>query len=137
MSKVHKENYRVYYEDTDAMGIMYHANYIVYCERGRTEMLRDVGLSASSLNEELGINFVIRHINANYLKMVQLDDLLTVETTVQTMKNTSFVMKQSIHDQDDAVFSMDITIVCVDLSGKPVKIPAKLREKFLVYKTEE
>ncbi len=137
MAKTHKADYRVYYEDTDAMGIMYHANYIIYCERGRTEMLRDLGLSASRLNRELEINFVIRHIDADYLKMVQLDDLLSVETEVKTMKNTSFVMKQSINDQDSAVFSMDITIVCVDLSGKPVRIPAKLREKFLEYKTED
>ena len=66
----HTVDYRVYYEDTDAVGIMYHANFISFCERGRSEMLRDVGLPASQIHEKLGAGFVIRHLDANYLKMV-------------------------------------------------------------------
>lgn len=133
MAKTHTVDYRVYYEDTDALGIMYHANYICFCERGRSELLRDIGLSASSLEEKLQITFVIRHIDANYLKMVQLDDLLSVETSIKKMKNTSFVMKQSIFCQNSPVFTMDITIVCVGANQKPIRIPKQLREKFNDY----
>lgn len=133
MSKTHSVDYRVYYEDTDALGIMYHANYICFCERGRSELLRDIGLSASSLDKTLGITFVIRHIDANYLKMVQLDDLLSVETSIKAMKNTSFVMKQAIKCQNSVVFTMDITIVCVGKNEKPIRIPEILREKFKDY----
>ncbi len=130
----HTIDYRVYYEDTDALGIMYHANYISFCERGRSELLRDIGLPASTTQETIGVTFVIRHMDANYLQMVKLDDLLTVETAVKSMKSSSFVMRQSIKRHDEAVFSMDITIVCVDKLKKPTKIPQQLRDKFTEYK---
>lgn len=129
----HTIDYRVYYEDTDALGIMYHANYISFCERGRSELLRDVGLPASTTHETIGVTFVIRHMECEYLQMVQLDDLLTVETAVKSMKNSSFVMSQAIKRHDKDVFTMDITIVCMDQNQKPVKIPGKLREKFEDY----
>ncbi len=129
----HSVDYRVYYEDTDALGIMYHANYICFCERGRSELLRDIGLSASSLTENLGNTFVNRHLDANYLKMVKLDNLLTVEPSVKIMKNTSFVMEQVIKCQNSVVFTMDITIVCMDIAGKPIRIPSDLRDKFNDY----
>lgn len=129
----HTIDYRVYYEDTDALGIMYHANYISFCERGRSELLRHIGLPASTTHETIGVTFVIRHMVCDYLQMVHLDDLLTVETAVKTMKNSSFVMQQSIKRHDKAVFTMDITIVCMDQNQKPVKIPEKLRTKFEDY----
>jgi acyl-CoA thioester hydrolase len=133
MSKTHTADYRVYYEDTDALGIMYHSNYISFCERGRTEMLRDLGIPASETHERLGIGFVIRHIECDYLKMVKLDDLLTVQTNVLTMKNSSFIMRQTIFCQNSPVFKMDITIVCINAAEKPTKAPAGLREKFATY----
>ena len=137
MTKVHKADYRVYYEDTDAVGIMYHANFISWCERGRSELLRELDLSASSLHETLGIGFVVRHLDCDYLGMVKLDDLLTVETSVKTMKNTSFLMYQEVKRQNSVVFTMDITIVCMDLNGKPTRMPDELRQKFNDYLKEE
>ncbi|NQZ14212.1 MAG: YbgC/FadM family acyl-CoA thioesterase [Alphaproteobacteria bacterium] len=136
-NKKHTADYRVYYEDTDAVGIMYHANYISFCERGRSDLLRDLGLPASEVFEKLGIGFVIRHIDCDYLKMVKLDDLLTVETQVLSMKNTSFVMRQTISCQNSPVFKMDVSIVCVDRNGKPTRAPEGLREKFADYMIEE
>lgn len=135
--KTHTSQYRVYYEDTDAIGIMYHANYISFCERGRSDLLRDFGIPASELFEQLGIGFVIRHIDCDYLKMAKLDELLSVETNVLSMKNTSFVMRQTILCQNLAVFKMDITIVCVNKDGRPIKIPNDLRDKFTDYLLEE
>lgn len=137
MTKVHKADYRVYYEDTDAVGIMYHANFISWCERGRSELLRELGLSASSLAEKLQIGFVVRQLDCEYNEMVKLDDLLTVETTVKKMKNTSFLMHQEIKRQNSVVFNMDITIVCMDLNGKPTRMPDDLRVKFNDYLKEE
>ena len=138
MSKIHKSEFRVYYEDTDAGGIMYHGNYISFCERARSDMLRDFGSPASEITKELGVAFVVRHLDAEYLAMAHLDDLLTVETTLKTIKNSSFIMKQSIKCQNIAVFSMDVTLVCVDMAGgdvmgKPVRTPQKLRDKFKDY----
>ena len=129
----HSINYRVYYEDTDALGIMYHTNYIKFCERGRSELLRDIGLPASQLTEEIGLKFVIRKLEAHYLKMVHLDDELSVHTSVKSMKNTSFVMLQSIECQNSVVFEADITVVCVGADHKPMRIPDILRKKFEDY----
>jgi acyl-CoA thioester hydrolase len=124
---IHKHEYRVYYEDTDAGGIMYHAQYISWCERGRAEYLREVGLNSSGIVQNDNVMFVVRHINADYFKPARLDDLLRVETAIQEMKNSSFIMKQSIFCQDSMLFSMTVTIVCIDNSGRPVRIPERLR----------
>ena len=136
-NKKHTVDFRVYYEDTDAVGIMYHANFISFCERGRSDMLRDMGLPASEIFEKVGIGFVIRHIDCDYLKMAKLDDLLTVETGVLAMKNTSFVMRQTIYCQNSPVFKMDVTVVCVDQSGKPSRAPEDLRNNFTEYLIKE
>lgn len=129
----HQVDFRVYYEDTDAGGIMYHGNFINFCERGRSELLRDMGVPASEVFKQSGVGFVVRHLDANYTAMVKLDDLLTVQTFVTAMKNSSFVMAQEIFCQNKTVFSMDVTIVCIDQAGKPVRIPDLLREKFKDY----
>ncbi len=126
----HTVDYRVYYEDTDAVGIMYHANFISFCERGRSEMLREIGYPASQTMEKLDVGFVVRHINCDFLAMVKLDDLLTVETTVKEMKNTSFLMTQKIFCQNKVAFTMDITLVCMNRMGKAARIPDTLRHKF-------
>ncbi len=129
----HNIDFRVYYEDTDAGGIMYHASFIRFCERGRTEFLRDLELSCSFLDEEHGILFVIRHLEADYFKSAKLDDLLTVETGIKELKNSSFIMEQSIFCQDSVLFSMTVTVVCVDKAGKPVRVPEMIRDKFKDY----
>ena len=133
MSKTHTVDYRVYYEDTDAGGIMYHGNFINFCERGRSELLRDIGYPASSVREKLGIGFVVRYLEADFTKMIVLDDLLTVHTTLKTMKNSSFVMEQEITCQNNTAFKMDVTLVCIDPNGKPARIPEELRQKFSEY----
>ncbi len=132
----HQVDYRVYYEDTDAVGIMYHANFISFCERGRSEMLRDIGYPASETLEKLKVGFVVRHIDCDFLRMVKLDDLLTVETTVKEMKNTSFLMEQNILCQNKVAFTMDITLVCMGMDGKPARIPDALRKKFNDFKLD-
>jgi acyl-CoA thioester hydrolase len=124
---IHSHEYRVYYEDTDAGGIMYHARYVNWCERGRAEYLRAVGLESSGIVEQDRVMFVIRHLEADYFKPARLDELLRVETSVKEMKNTSFLMKQSIFCQDFMLFSMTVTVVCVDMAARPVRIPERIR----------
>lgn len=144
-NKTHKSSYRVYYEDTDAGGIMYHGNFINFCERARSDLLRDIGLPASEITEKMGVGFVVRHLEAEYLRMVKLDELLTIETSLKKIKNTSFVMEQVIFNEEigqnkaifSSIFTMDVTLVCVDAQGKPVRIPEDLRNKFSVYLKEE
>ena len=126
---IHTYEYRVYYEDTDAGGIMYHAQSINWCERGRSEYLRDIGLQSSTIFEDTGVLFVVRHLEADYFKPAKLDQLLRVESSLKELKNSSFILNQSIFCQDSMLFSMTVTIVCIDGNGRPVRIPDMVREK--------
>ncbi|HEU4838136.1 MAG TPA: tol-pal system-associated acyl-CoA thioesterase [Micavibrio sp.] len=126
---IHKCEYRVYYEDTDAGGIMYHGRYINWCERARAEYLRDIGLQSSTIFEVTGVIFVVRHLEADYLKPAKLDQLLRVESRLKELKNSSFILNQSIFCQNSVLFSMTVTIVCIDGNGRPVRIPDMVRQK--------
>lgn len=130
MTNHHDVPVRVYYEDTDAGGIVYHASHIRYAERGRTEYLRNAGFLNSDLMSEMGVLFVVRRIEAEYLKPAKLDDLLTVRTALQTIKNTSFVMSQKIIRGDEILFDMNVTLVCINPEGKPIAMPPAVKAAF-------
>ena len=123
----HEINIRVYYEDTDAGGIVYYANYLKFAERGRTEYLREKNLENRALMEQNGVLFVVRHVEADYLYPARLDDILRVETKLAEIKNASFVMNQSIFCHDRLLFKMDVVLACVDADGKLVRIPDIIR----------
>ena len=91
----HSIDIRVYYENTDAGGVVYHANYLNFGERGRTEFLRYLGHENNELEKEFGTIFVVRHIEIDYHKPAFLDDLLRLDTSIDSIKNTSFVMRQN------------------------------------------
>lgn len=132
----HRCEFKVYYEDTDAGGIMYHGQYIAWCERARIEFIAALGLSCSGLAGD-GILMVVRHLEADYLKPALLEQVLGVQTTIKELKNSSFTMKQSIFCQDSMLFSMTVTLVCVDPSGRPMRVPEIIREKFAHYQEQE
>ncbi len=123
----HNIDIRVYYEDTDAGGIVFYANYLKFAERGRTEYLRNLGFENKSLMDKQGVIFVVRKIEADYLAPAYLDDMLRMETGVIEMKNASFKMKQSLFRHNELIFSVDVILVCVDRAGKPVRLPDGLR----------
>lgn len=131
----HNLEIRVYYEDTDAGGIVYYANYLKFCERSRTELLRSAGFENKPLMEREGFIFVVRHLEADYIASAYLDDVLTVKTSVETVKNASFIMKQTIfchrNDEDKKLFEMDVTLVCVGTNGKPVRLTDELRKALI------
>jgi acyl-CoA thioester hydrolase len=119
-------NIRVYYEDTDAGGIVYHTNYIKYCERARSEIFFKRGLTPS-LGEKSG--FVVRDIKASFLATATLGDTLEVTSKILTLKNTSLVLLQEVWKEELKVFSMEIVLVYVD-QGKPSRIPEIFKEIF-------
>ncbi len=122
---------RVYYEDTDAGGVVYHASYLKFGERGRTELLRFLGFENTSIQDQHGVLFVVRNINADYIKTAHLDDLLRVQTSIAQLKNASVIMKQTAHRDEEMIFSMDVTLVCVDdKKYRPLSLPKAVREKF-------
>lgn len=126
---------RVYYEDTDAGGIVYHASYLKFAERGRTELLRAAGYDHQSLQKDPGIFFVVWHMDIDYLAPARLDDLLTVKTGILELKNASFTMKQAIFCHDVLVCSMEVILVCVTMDAKPVRMPENMRDRISPFMT--
>jgi len=132
---IHSLPIRIYYEDTDAGGITYHANYIRFGERGRTEFLRHCGFTNSGVRDEMGIFFVVKHIEVEYHKPTRLDDLLRMDTEIESIKNSSFVMTHKIYREDkeneELVTELRVILVCVDTNTlRPVKFPAAIKAKF-------
>lgn len=130
MSPIHDFPVRVYYEDTDAGGVVYHANYLKFCERARSEYLRALGFENSGIRAESSALIVVKKIEADYVAPARLDDLLRVRTHLLELKNTSFFMRQIVVKDDNVVFEMKILLVFVSDEGKPVKIPLAIREIF-------
>jgi acyl-CoA thioester hydrolase len=105
---------RVYYEDTDTGGIVYHTNYINFCERARSEAFFSRNLSPEVENG----GFVAKKIQAEYLKPAVLGDMLEVKTELKEMKAASFTLTQTIHRDNEKLFTMDITLAFLDEKGK-------------------
>lgn len=125
---------RIYYEDTDAGGIVYHASYIRFTERARTELLRHHGYKSSELENDRNLLFVVRHLSADYRKSAVLDDLLTIRTSVLEMRNSSVIFRQEIMRDDIVLCSLDVTIVTIDSKKfNPVRIPQDFRDIFTQY----
>jgi acyl-CoA thioester hydrolase len=119
---------RVYYEDTDAGGVVYHANYLCFCERARTESLRAQGIDQGALRAEHGIVFVVSRIEADFLKPAELDDMLQVITTVISMGAATVRFKQRVMRAHECLFEASVTIACVNWDRqRAVRIPDFLR----------
>ena len=126
---MHTHPVTVYYEDTDMGGIVYHANYLKYIERGRSAWVRDLGIDQNALRAE-GIVFAVRHIDAEFRAPARLDDRLTVRTRLAETRGARFVMAQEVAGQDGAVlFSARVTVVAMTLAGRPARLPATLRAR--------
>ena len=126
----HKFPIRIYYEDTDAGGVVYYGNYLKFAERGRTEWLRELGLSQSKLRKEQGLFFVVRHCDVNYLAPARLDDELAVESSLQKLGNASIVMQQNVRRKSDGMMlaEMLITVVCVNEEMKATRLAQNIRD---------
>jgi len=121
---------RVYYEDTDAHGIVYHANYLKFAERGRTEYLRATGFDHHEIKEKYNLLLVIRHIEIDYLAPARLDDMIELCTKVLSRGRTSIVMEQVFTRDGKTIAKMKVTVVGVTPEGKPLLLPPVLREGF-------
>ena len=121
--------FRVYYEDTDAGGIVYYSNYLKFIERARTEALRDIGLIQSEIADQFKLIFVVRNIFAEFIKPAKLDDLLKVKTNFKRFGMVSIGLVQEIFLNDIKLFRAEVKLGIVDITGKPKKIPLELKEK--------
>ena len=121
-------SYRVYYEDTDAAGIVYHANYLKFAERARTEWLRVLGFEQSRLMLEEKVLFPVYRLEINFFSSAKLDDLLALETQILEIKNVSMKLRQIIKCENKKLASLDVWIACVNLEKKPTRWPKQLHK---------
>lgn len=121
---------RVYYEDTDAGGVVFYANYLKFFERARTEMLRHFGFEQDQLIKVQNLIFVVRSVTVDYLKPARFNDLIDVTSAVIEKKKTSLIFKQSILREDILLCDAEIRIACLDAQTmKPKPIPTEILEK--------
>ena len=129
MSPTFRIDVRVYYEDTDAAGIVYYANYLRFIERGRTEFLRALGHNQHQLMEK-GLAFAVRSISAEFLKPAKLDDLLVVETAIASLGRAQVTFAQRILRDNELLLDAKIRVACIDPArGKPIPMPRALHKQ--------
>lgn len=124
---MHRHPVRVYYEDTDAGGIVYHANYLKFAERARSEWVRALGLDQKRLREERGLIIVVRRMEVDFLRPALYDDLLEVTTTLRELGGARIELDQAVLRGDEKLFAAVVTLVCVGTDGRAARLPEDLR----------
>ncbi len=123
---------RVYFQDTDAGGVVYHASYVNFMERARTEWLRSCGYSNAGLMQAFGMLFVVRAIKLEYLKPALLDDMLTATASLQELGRSRLLLRQTIVRDGVVLTSGEVELVCVEKeSFRPMRIPEVLRGQWV------
>ena len=118
---------RVYYEDTDAGGVVYHSNYLRFAERARTELLREAGIDHVTLMTENGLMFAVRRCEAEYVKPARLDDALEVRTRCVEATGASFWLEQLIQRAGETLVELKLRLVCLTADGRPARLPERLK----------
>lgn len=124
---VHVLPLRVYYEDTDAAGIVYYANWLRFLERGRTELLRLLGQEHRALAEERSINWVVRRCAIDYRKPARLDDAIEVTTRCGDLRGASLTMFQQARRGEEILVEAELLVACMSEDGRPVRLPGPVR----------
>ncbi|HKB60317.1 MAG TPA: tol-pal system-associated acyl-CoA thioesterase [Gallionellaceae bacterium] len=123
---------RVYYQDTDAGGVVYHASYVNFMERARTEWLRTFGYTGLGMMQEFGMLFVVRSLKVEYLRPALLDDMLDVSADIKDIGRSRMTVHQQVRRAEELLAEGEVHLVCVTRDGfKPVAIPDVLKNKWL------
>ena len=133
MTKNFNHKIKIYYEDTDAGGIVYYANYLKYLERARTEALVDIGFSNQKIKEYFKALIIVKSCNIDFKKSAILEDELIIRSHIISISKTSFVMEQTIIKKKDTLVEAMVHLVFVNEKIKPVKIPKIILNKFEPY----
>ena len=130
VGREHQLPVRVYYEDTDFTGLVYHANYVRYFDRGRSDFLRLIGADHSLLLDRADpAAFVITRLEVDYVRPARIDDALLVRTTYDTFRGAKLTIRQSISCGADTLARATVSAACIDLSGRPRRPPSVLVER--------
>ena len=124
---------KVYYEDTDAGGVVYYANYLKYLERARTEALSTIGLTNLQIKDKFGAYIIVKSCNIEYKKSAHLEDELSIRSFIKSVTKTSFLMNQIITKGEVLIIESQIQLVFVNEKGKPVKVPQIIYDNFKPY----
>tara|TARA_B000000475_G_scaffold246113_1_gene219641 strand:- start:39 stop:461 length:423 start_codon:yes stop_codon:yes gene_type:complete len=126
-------NLKVYYEDTDAGGVVYYANYLKYLERARTEALSTIGLSNLQIRDKFGALIIVKSCNIEYKKSAKLEDELKIRSFIKSVSKTSFHMNQIITNGETTIVEAQVHLVFVNENSKPVKVPDIIFDNFKPY----
>ena len=122
---------RVYYQDTDAGGVVFHAQYLAFMERARTEMLNEAGVDLAAMVERHGVLFMVHHISVTYHEPARLNDLLSVSAEVVKMGRASLVFRQRVERAGTLLVEADVSLALVDRSRmKPARMPEEIAQAF-------
>ena len=124
---------KVYYEDTDAGGVVYYANYLKFLERARSEALSEVGLSNLKIKKNYGALIVVKSCNIDFNKSAHLEDQLEINSFVTSFSKTSFTMSQLIYRNQDIIVKSKVHLVFVNEKSKPIKIPENIIKSLKPY----
>ena len=132
MKKEFKHEIKIYYEDTDAGGVVYYSNYLKFLERARTEMIESVGLSNKQLLEQNKTLIIVKSCNIEYISPAKLEDKITIYSSIESFSKASFVTVQNIKRDDNLIVKARLKLVTVNQEGKPIKIPSILEKKLVI-----
>jgi len=124
---LHTHSIRVYFEDTDAGGMVYYANYLKFAERARTEMLRSAGISHAEMVAQDRLMLVVRRCTAEYHRSARLDDSLEIDTRVSGVAGASILLDQVVRRGSEVLVEIAVTIACVTKEGRATRLPERLR----------
>ena len=122
---------RVYYEDTDAAGIVYYANYLRFAERARSELLHSMGFSAARVTAEQGVTLVVRWCEIDYLAPAKLDDVLEIHTRILELDGARLSAEQTVHCAGRAICRLRLRLVSISREGRPTRMPPELHDAFM------
>lgn len=135
-AKVHVWPIRVYYEDTDAAGLVYYVNYLKFVERARTELLREIDIDHSRLQAEDGLVFAVRDCTIDYQAPARLDDALEVRTRLLDISGAAIRAEQNVFRGEDLLVRAALRIVCLRADGRPARLPARIRSAMAPYQIQ-
>jgi acyl-CoA thioester hydrolase len=128
---VHRLSMRVYYEDTDFSGFVYHANYLKFCERARSDFMRVLGVDQNAMiSGETAMAFVIRRMDCEFLRPARFDDVLVIESKFDTVAGARFSGEQRVLRGAEVLFTAAVTAVLIDGRGRPKRLPPEMLAKF-------
>lgn len=124
----HRFSLRVYYEDTDMGGIVYHANFLKFIERARSEWVAGMGLDQNAMREA-GVVFAVRRVEADFMAPARFGDALEVRTNTASVSGARLIIEQKVMRGEALLFAAQVTVACITLTGQPVRLPEVLRKR--------